>query len=97
MAAFDRFDIVEAHYIWLILHHVGIVAGRADPEWWCSYNRLSTIDARLRFRPAANLSLETLTENGREIYDGLCQRAGWCGCRSGGSGAGNSVEFGAIR
>jgi hypothetical protein len=67
MSTFDRFDVAEAYFLWLVLHHVGVVSGRSDPRWWCSYNRLSTMCQRLSFRPAANLSLDTLTDNSRQI------------------------------
>ena len=81
-STFDRFDIVEAWYVWLCAHHVGIVSDppRSHPNWWQSYNRLSFMESKLRFRPAPNLSLETLSENSRGVYDDLCRRAGWCDC-----------------
>lgn len=82
---FDRFDIVEAWFVWLITHHVGIVPGSVDDprgkrhkDYWQSYNRLSWMEKDLDFKPA--LDLDTLTENGREIYDNLCRRCGFCDC-----------------
>ena len=87
MAEWNRHDIVEAWYLWLGTHHAGIVSGsredprgRRHPGYWQSYNRLSWLCKDLNFIPAPGLSLEGLTENGREIYDNLCRRAGWCQC-----------------
>jgi hypothetical protein len=81
-AEFNRFDIVEAWYLWLCSHHCGIVHDppRSHRDWWCSYNRLSFLESKLHFKPAPNLSLETLTDNAREIYDDLCRRLGSCDC-----------------
>ncbi len=76
---FDRFDIVEAYYVWLADHHCGVVHADSS-KYWCSYNRLSLIPSKLKFKPRPNLSKETLTENGREIYDALCRRDGTCDC-----------------
>ena len=75
-----RFDIVEAWYIWLCTHHNGKGAHRGDSDWWRSYANLSTIEDRFHFKPAANLSYETLTERGQEIHDNLCRRCGFCDC-----------------
>ena len=75
-----RFDIVEAYYVWLCSHHCGIVSGRDHPDWWQSYNRLSMMPTKLDFKPAHNLKYETLSEQGREIHDGLCRRGGFCDC-----------------
>lgn len=89
MARFDRFDIVEAWYVWLQLHHCGIVSdkivempdgttkqvpNRDDPNWWFSYNRLSFLPSKLQFRARPNLRVETLEENAFEIYQALCDR-----------------------
>lgn len=63
---FDRFDIVEAHYVFLSHYHEG---GGSE-----SYRRLSTMETRLRFRPRPDLSLDTLSENGRAIYARLVAR-----------------------
>lgn len=81
-STFDRFDIVEAWYVWLCSHHCGIVHDppRSHPNWWHSYNRLSFMESKLHFKPAPNLGEETLTDNAKEIYDDLCRRAGWCDC-----------------
>ena len=63
MPDFDRIDIVEAHYLFLSHYHEG-----AGSE---KYRRLSRILTRFGFRARPNLSVETLTENGRAIYDEL--------------------------
>lgn len=80
MPTFDRFDIVEAWYVWLCLHHDGKGYPRQDPRYWSSYGRMSTMESRLSFKPRSDLDIETLTENAREIYDNICRRAGWCDC-----------------
>ena len=58
---FDRFDIVEAYYLFFCHFHEG--------QWSDKYSRLSKMSRY--FKPRCNLSVETLTENGREIYDNL--------------------------
>ncbi len=87
MPTFDRFDIVEAWYVWLITHHCGVVSGSIDDPrgkrhgaYWQSYNRLSWMEKDLNFKPRGDLDVDTLTENGREIYDNLCRRLGYCDC-----------------
>jgi len=56
----NRFDIVEAHYLFCRDYHVGM----------CDlYTRLCHI--REYFRPAPSLEYDTLSENGQVIYDGL--------------------------
>ena len=75
-----RFDVCEAYWLWLCSHHCGIVSGRDHPEWWCSYNRLSTFPERVGFKPADGLDWDSLTERGQRIYQGLCERLGTCGC-----------------
>jgi hypothetical protein len=55
----NRFDIVEAHYLFLIHYHEG--------QWSEKYSRLSKITTY--FKPAP--SGVTLTENGQEIYNNL--------------------------
>lgn len=59
---FDRFDIVEAWYLALSHCH----GGQNSPE----YSRLSGMFSW--FTPRDNLSLDNLTENGREIYGAAC-------------------------
>lgn len=63
MPCFNRYDIVEAHYLFLAHYHEGAASAK--------YRRLSNLPRRFRFRPRPNLSVETLTENGREIYEEL--------------------------
>ena len=55
----DRFDIVEAHYLFLIHYHEG--------QWSEKYSRLSKITTYFK-TPCAGI---TLTENGQEIYNNL--------------------------
>lgn len=64
MAYFDRFDIAEAHYLYYSHFHSG--------QWSDEYRRLCKMSEY--FRPRPNLSIETLTENGQEIYDFLVAR-----------------------
>ena len=75
-----RFDIVESHYIWLCLHHNGKGCQRNDPDWWQSYSNLSTMPTRFGFKPSPMLEYDTLTEQGKEIYDDLCRRGNFCDC-----------------
>jgi len=58
---FHRFDICEAWYLWLSHNHGG--------QWSLEYERLCRLSEI--FRPGANLSLDTLTENGRAIYGNI--------------------------
>lgn len=58
---YDRFDIAEAYYLFLAHYHEGQGSNK--------YQRLSKM-ARY-FKPGPLLSVETLTENGREIYEVL--------------------------
>lgn len=61
---FDRFDIVEAWYLALAHCHGG--------QYSYNYKRLCRM---LRwFRPSPMLSVETLNENAREIYENACKR-----------------------
>jgi hypothetical protein len=60
----DRFDIVEAWYLALCDCH----GGQGSPE----YARLSRM---LRyFRPSPMLSVDTLSENARMIYENACEK-----------------------
>lgn len=58
---FDRFDIVEAYYLFFSHYHEG--------QFSKKYMRLSKIVNY--FKPRFNLSYETLTENGKAIYSTL--------------------------
>ena len=61
---FDRFDIAEAWYLALAHCH----GGQRSRE----YARLSKMSRY--FRPSPILSVDTLSENAREIYDAACAR-----------------------
>jgi hypothetical protein len=61
---FDRFDICEAWYLALSHCHGG--------QWSREYARLCAM--RRYFRPSPMLSVETLSDNAREIYDRACAR-----------------------
>lgn len=60
---FDRFDIVEAHYLYACDYHEG--------QWSELYARIGRILTKLRFRPRPSLNYETLSENAQVIYDNL--------------------------
>jgi hypothetical protein len=60
----DRFDIVEAWYLALSHCHGG--------QWSREYSRLCGM-ARY-FRPSPGLSVDSLSDNGREIYTAACSR-----------------------
>ena len=67
MPYFDRFDVVEAWYIFLCQWHDG------NGEGWASYGRLSRL--LQYFRPSRMLTDEDdLSENGRLIFDQLVVR-----------------------
>lgn len=61
---FDRFDICEAYFLALSHCHGG--------QWSREYARLCKLMAY--FKPSPMLSIETLSDNGREIYDSACDR-----------------------
>lgn len=61
---FDRFDIVEAWYLALCHCHGG--------QWSESYERLCRIGRY--FKPSPLLSIESLSDNGLEIYNSVCER-----------------------
>ena len=61
---FDRFDIAEAYYLFFCHYHEGQASDK--------YRRLSRMSRY--FRPSPLLSIENLTDNGREIYEGLVQK-----------------------
>lgn len=61
---FDRFDIVEAYYLAFCDCHRG--------QWSTEYARMSKMSRY--FKPSPLLSVDTLTENGRMIYDNVCQK-----------------------
>jgi hypothetical protein len=61
---FDRFDICEAYFLALSHCHGG--------QWSREYARLCKLMSY--FKPSPMLSIETLSDNGREIYNGACDR-----------------------
>jgi hypothetical protein len=61
---FDRFDIVEAYYLALTHCHAG--------QWSREYARLCRM-ARY-FQPSPMLSVDSLSDNAREIYENACAR-----------------------
>lgn len=61
---FDRFDIAEAYY--LALSHC------QGGQWSREYARLCKLS--LSFKPRPSLSVETLSENARYIYEMACAR-----------------------
>lgn len=61
---FDRFDIAEAYYLFLAHYHEGQASEK--------YRRLSRMTNY--FKPSPLLSVEKLSENGREIYEALVER-----------------------
>ena len=61
---FDRFDITEAWYLALSHCHGG--------QWSREYARLCRMQKY--FRPSPLLSVETLSDNAREIYDAACAK-----------------------
>ena len=58
----NRFDIVEAYYLFFCDYHEGQNSEK--------YRRMCKLYS-YGFKPRPNLSYETLEENGREIYDEL--------------------------
>ena len=61
---FDRFDIAEAWFLALSHCHRG--------QWSREYARLCKL--MRRFKPGHLLSVDTLSDNGREIYEAACNR-----------------------
>jgi len=61
---FDRFDICEAYFLALSHCHGG--------QWSREYARLCKLGQY--FRPAPSLSVDTLSDNARVIYDNACAR-----------------------
>lgn len=59
---FDRFDVCEAHYCFAYDYH--------DGQFSETYKIFGRLD-RIGFKPAMNLKYETLSENGKDIYDSL--------------------------
>lgn len=59
---FDRFDICEAYWLYMCLYH----SGQASKLY-----RLTGVFAKLQFEPRSDLDEDSLSENGRMIYDRL--------------------------
>jgi hypothetical protein len=64
MIYFDRFDIAEAYYLALTHCH----GGQTSP----AYARLCHMGSY--FKPSMGLCVESLTDNGLEIYQQACTR-----------------------
>ncbi len=64
---FDRFDIVEAHFLFYCDHHSG--------QWSDFYEKMCKIGEY--FNAGQNLTYKTLTYNGQEIYDNLRRKYGF--------------------
>ena len=64
MSYFDRFDICEAYYLALSHCHGG--------QWSREYARLCCMADY--FRPRPTLTVDTLSDNAREIYERACAR-----------------------
>ena len=60
---FSRFDIVEAYHLWFTDFYDGM--------FHPNYIRRCRIEQNLQFRPSMNHSYESLTENGKFIYNEL--------------------------
>ncbi len=72
---FDRFDICEAYYCLEYDYNIGgILTDR--PACRERNESVGVQLRRLRFRPRPSLSSDTLTENGRAIYDSAVERWG---------------------
>lgn len=70
MMNFDRFDICEAYHAFATDWHGGMTS-----EIYRIFGRLH----RLQFRISPlHKGYESLTENGKEIYDALCIKYGYC-------------------
>jgi hypothetical protein len=61
---FDRFDICEAYYLALTHCHGG--------QWSREYARLGAMGRY--FKPSPMLSIDTLSDNARDIYNRACAR-----------------------
>lgn len=73
MAIFDRFDICEAHCVLEWDYNVsGVLQERPSNQ----RRRMSTDFqlSRMGFKPSPNLCYESLTDNGKDIYDDLVKR-----------------------
>lgn len=64
MPYFDRLDIVEAYYLFLSHYHEGMGSDK--------YERLSRVTGY--FSPSPTLRYDSLTLNGKAIYDNLVNK-----------------------
>jgi len=62
---FDRFDICEAYFMYASLYHKG--------QWSKEYEIFGKL-YNIEFEPSPLLSEETLTENGKEIFNNLIKK-----------------------
>ena len=62
---FDRFDIVEAYWLYLCEHYSGM--------FHPNYVRRCRIETGLKFKPSC-FSYEDLNENSQIIYDSLVEK-----------------------
>lgn len=74
-STFDRFDICEAHACLECDYNRGGWL-RERPSNWRKKEATACQLARMRFRARTSLSTDTLTENGRAIYDNAVARLG---------------------
>ena len=63
---FDRFDIVEAYWLYLCEHYSGM--------FHPNYIRRCRIETNLKYKPAFNISYENMSENSQIIYDSLVEK-----------------------
>jgi len=61
---FDRFDVCEAYYLAFSHCHSG--------QFSKEYRRLCKMQHY--FNPRTNLSVDSLSENAKTIYDNLCEK-----------------------
>jgi len=73
MPYFDRFDICEAHAILEWDYNLGGWL-RERPSNQRRREATAVQLNRMQFKPRPDLSYETLTENGKEIYDELVMK-----------------------
>jgi len=73
MPHFDRFDICEAHAVLEWDYNLGgWLHERPSNQRRREATAIQLI--RMQFKPRPDLSYETLTENGKEIYDELVMK-----------------------
>ena len=73
---FNRFDILSAYYLFGSLYQSSLRSSKASlhpGQGSKEYAYLSRAE-KCGFKPGPNFRIESLSENGREIYDGLVQK-----------------------